>query len=881
MNFTTRKTPPGMQPRPLSRTLAARLLALGICWLACGWLTGDVARSEDTDDVRVEKFLTRLGLVDLRTLHLEEVLDGELPAPQRVETAKRLADVYASQLVTHSSDKARYDDVVQRINRLVAKVPEAQTAALKVMLLQADYFRAEKLIGEWMIDRQVTAPRDEAQSILARITPQLMESYRLLKAESDKLQDEIDALEEGDEQAAKEQQSMQLQSVAGRAGYFAGWSSYYLGLVRHNAGGPPATAPNTDYVAARDMFRLLLGLTGEYADEEAEFLGLESVRRAQALIGLGLAEAGVGNLDGSQKCFAWLESGGAPAQVRDEGPYWRLQALLNAGRLDLALDFARQQIAALTSSATSGKVSFCVSLVRAAFAGVPNPTPDLRELGMLGIAGLVKLHQRGPAREMLEKYQINLDDAPGFYLNWIKGQQLTEEAEKSKSPALYQAAVVALERATQADDAQQDLASLGLCQTHLATCYYRLERFEESARMFESAAATRKATGDEKAVDAAWAAFVSYQKLVATQPRFVAAAIDVLQQLKRDYPNHAYAQQADYHIGKLQRSASSPAENLANLEKIAPNNANYLPARYDICIILHGQWKSQTGDGRRAAGDKLLAAANTYLQAASTGGSATQKVKVSSLAASVALDRKPADVGLAESYLSRAAEWAGTLSPSSNVAAEYHYHAMKLAENTKNDSARASHAKWLAEHGQGSPFELSALVTAAKTADAAARLAGDSGPNQAAREAHRIYARLSQLFGDSPQALAEQNNARVAMSKAAQYADQLGDHREAAQRLEKLLDALSGKEAKDKSYVRRAGLANFSAGQFDSAIPHWRTLLAGVKKGSPDWYEAKYYQLACLAKMDPDKFLSVLRQFQVLYPNVPPPWKEKIAALAP
>jgi tetratricopeptide (TPR) repeat protein len=353
----------------------------------------------------------------------------------------------------------------------------------------------------------------------------------------------------------------------------------------------------------------------------------------------------------------------------------------------------------------------------------------------------------------------------------------------------------------------------------------------------------------------------------------------VLQQLTRDYPTPEYAQQADYHISKLQKNAASPAENLANLQKVAPGNPNYLPARYDICIILHGQWKTATGTERRRAGDALLAAANTYLQAANSSRNGAQKVKVSSLAASVTLGRKPADVALAGTYLNRADAWANALPASSNVAAEYHYYAMKLAESTKQEAARASHAKWLAENSQGSPFELSGLVAAAKSADVAAKLAGDSGPNQAVGEAHRIYSRLSQLFGDSPQALAKQKNARVAMSKAAGYADQLGDHREAAERLDKLLAALSGEATKSKSYVRRAGLAHFSAGQYDKSLQHWRMLLAGLKKGSADWYEAKYYQMACLARLDPSKFKSVLKQFQLLYPNVPQPWKDRIAAL--
>ncbi len=845
------------------------LVVLGC--LAMGLSTQAPAWSADDDETRVEKFLTRLGLVDLRTLHLEQVLKGQLPDAERTEIAKRLADVYASQLVAYAADKEKYDDVVDRINRLVAAVPTAETPALKVMLLQADYFRAEKLINNWIVDRSLSTDRDDALAILTRITPQLMASYRQLRAASDKLQEEIDELEEGDEQAAKMQQAMQLQSVAGRAGYFAGWSGYYLGLARQSI-----NAQTNEFVSARDMFRLLLGLEGEYKDVDEEFLGLESIRRAQALIGLALAEAGAGNLDASAICFDWLDSGGAPPGVRDEGPYWRLQSLLNADRIDLALAYAKQQIAALNDSATNGKISFCVSLVRAAFAGAQTPSPDLQELGMLGIAGLAKLRQRGPVRALLKKYDIDLNNSNGFYLNWIKGQQLTEEAEAAKSQELFEEAAAVLERASQAEDARQDLASLGQCQTHLATCYYRLGRLEDSARMFEKAAAARKATGDDKAVDAAWSAFVAYQKLAKDEPRFVPAAIAVLQQIKRDYPQHEYAQQADYYISKLQQSSASPAESLASLEKLSPGSPNYLPARYDICVIRHGQWKKATGRERQQTGDQLIADANTFLQAAGADGNPSQQVKVSSLAASVALDRDPPDLALAASYLDRAAGWADTLATSSNVAAEYHYYAMKLAAARDQQDAQAAHAAWLAQHGQGSPFELSGLVAAARAADAAVQRAG-SGPSDAAREAHRVYARLSQLFGESPSALAEKKNARVAMSKAAQYAAQLGDHREAAQRLDQLLAVDS--QAKDRSYLRRSGLAHYQAGQYDSSLQRWRTLLAGLRKGTSEWYEAKYYQMACLAASDPDKLAAVLKQFELLYPNVPSPWKEKIATL--
>jgi len=43
----------------------------------------------------------------------------------------------------------------------------ANTVSLQVMLLQADYNRAESLVGQWISDSANVAARDEAKDILA------------------------------------------------------------------------------------------------------------------------------------------------------------------------------------------------------------------------------------------------------------------------------------------------------------------------------------------------------------------------------------------------------------------------------------------------------------------------------------------------------------------------------------------------------------------------------------------------------------------------------------------------------------------------------------------------------------------------------------------
>ena len=121
---------------------------------------------------------------------------------------------------------------------------------------------------------------------------------------------------DADEQAAKSMDLTRVESVAGRASFFAAWSHYYLGLATQ-----PATPSHPGFVRARDLFRRILGIEGSYSEITADSLGLDSIWRARTLIGLGMAEASSGNVAGSKVCFDLLERGPAPAEIHEMTPY--------------------------------------------------------------------------------------------------------------------------------------------------------------------------------------------------------------------------------------------------------------------------------------------------------------------------------------------------------------------------------------------------------------------------------------------------------------------------------------------------------------------------------------------------------------------------------
>ncbi len=220
--------------------------------------------------------------------------------------------MYAQRLMASADDSTRYDDTLERITALLQRFPQANTTSLQVMMLQADYNRAEALMAAWIGDPSQTAQRDQAKEILLRITPLLVQLQDQLNRQTSELLTALEEMPEGDALQAKEAELRRIQAVAARATYFAGWSNYYLGLAQQT---PSNTPP---YTTARDIFLKLLGIEDEaLAELEAEWLGLESIWRARAVIGLGLSLAACGDLDG---CAVLPGSGRCHGPRGDSGP---------------------------------------------------------------------------------------------------------------------------------------------------------------------------------------------------------------------------------------------------------------------------------------------------------------------------------------------------------------------------------------------------------------------------------------------------------------------------------------------------------------------------------------------------------------------------------
>ncbi len=826
------------------------------------------------DDQRVEQFLARLGLVDLQILQIEQSLRGSLPLEGKQQLASRLADLYAERLMASSDDKPRYDDTLQRITALLQSIPQANTTALQVMLLQADYNRAEALIAAWIGDPQDTVAREEAQQILTRITPQLIDHQQTLNKQVEELAKQMEEMPEGDLLQTKELQSRRVQGVAARATYFAAWSNYYLALV---TGAAEKAQP---YIQARDIFLHLLGFDeGLPADLEPEWLGLESIWRSRAVIGLGLSEAACGDIDACERCFDVLNDASVPAEIKDQAPYWRVRALLGAGQLARVDAYARQQIAYFQPPPTQGRVSLCVALVREGFG---NPSPDRppaeRALGNLGLIGLARLGQLSAINTLIEKYQIKPAGDAGFVLLWAAGQQQFAQAEKSPAAGDYEAAAQTLQTALQSPEARTLAGPAARCRYTLGWCFYRADKWEEAAREFSNAFPGLNESKDPLAVESAWMAFAAYRKLADGQPRFATVAADALKRLEQSFPDHPYTQRGRYEMTKLLEK-TDPEALVRELEAIAPGDESFPRARYDLCLLLHRLWKEQSGEPNLAKQrlDALRSAADIYLTQVTSNTDPQRKLTVCLLAADAALHHNPPQAEMARAMLADAARQASLLPDDSPQVMQYHYRVLEEAAASGDSAQRRRQAQWLADHAAGSPYEQSALVIVANALD---REIGEAQPAEAAalnQQAYDVYRRLLDSLGGGDQDLASSRNAQISASRLAHYAQQVGQPAEAASLLEQLLKIAP----RDRRYLQRAATAHALAGQHQQALAHWRTLLSGLPSGSDAWYEAKYHQLESLAKTDQPQAQKVFSQLQLLHPDLGgEAWQAKFTNLA-
>jgi hypothetical protein len=104
---------------------------MGLIALCCWLWQGIVALSVEPSDP-LDRYLQRLGLVDLRLLHQQQQLEATRDEAAKAERAKQLSDLYAQRLLDAADEPQRFTGLVTRVQDLVRTYPAVDSPQLQV-----------------------------------------------------------------------------------------------------------------------------------------------------------------------------------------------------------------------------------------------------------------------------------------------------------------------------------------------------------------------------------------------------------------------------------------------------------------------------------------------------------------------------------------------------------------------------------------------------------------------------------------------------------------------------------------------------------------------------------------------------------------------------
>ena len=799
-------------------------------------------------DDKLDRYLDRLGLDELRMIHLEDRL-AQLRGPAQTAAVRRLADLYADSLrVLDVKQTARIEDLDRRIDSLLKAHPDADTPSLKLARLAGEYNRGERLSGQWIADPGQTEAAESAMAIWNRVGPQYEELSRRLGEELEQALKILDQAQDVARADESQENCDRLRELKAWADYHHAWSSLYAGLI-----GATDSAKRRE--TAKQTFRTLLGAE---SPKDVKPDALSDRWMARCALGSGIIELTSGRAESGMAWLGPLRGPETHPDVRDWVDFWIAWGADRGKIWDAVADELQQFATAIGDAPTPGRVEFCKLLARIGYGGAGPTSAERKRLGVLGLRGLLAMGQQSLARDLVAKWSKNGSAArplgdEDFAIRWLQGLEGFERAEKSRDPRDYEESARLLASALAGAEAAAQEGIATDCRYALAWIDYRRDRFADAAQKFGKVADVRKSKGDASAGDAAWMKAVALLKPAQADSGPSSEALAALKAFLQDYPRHKNIENAKLQLARLDG---------VRLESVSVDDPDrFLEAcRQEFARVRGIQAKADFAPLRDAL-EKYLALPEAKRSASGT---------LECLLMRSELD--PAtrgDLAKGQAALER-------LTPADPLQLRYRLALTKLAESQKDQAAVQTQADWLTARHPGSTAEQTALIALARLTEARLSQTDAARRAEARSQAIATYQRLSRALGDSPEILRANRNALIAAARLAQHALAAEQHEEAARRFEAILAAYP----QDASALRGLGLAALKLERWPRAVDCFQTLLAGLPRGSAPWFEAKHHQITALRRIDPMQARQVIEQLELLYPDLgPDPWREPLLKL--
>lgn len=880
---------------------------------ACSYTANQATAFSETQSTDpVEDYYKQHGLEDLIVTYLEIKLKQTLNEQDRIDLAQRLAILYG-QMLDMAQNESQRDHWVNKSRYLLELVPNSNTEILRLNIHKASYMRAEKTAELYRLRAVNDDSRLQARRIMSDVASQLASNYRdimrrIHSMESQKFDDYSSA--EYKQAAAR---LHELDSMASQSAYYAAWALYYKAEL---------SEPYGDVTQALKLFGHILQSEREFPrlDEMPDtLLSYEHISRAALGVALCMTLAGNTNT-----ALDWLDAldreDTNPAVLKSLDAYrlWILFHHEGWDEINTMLDRMQQDN---TLNATIARLV----TVRAFEAVARTGNEQCRAIAARGISALSDLGQITQIMEIANIYDLNSVGDQGFILIYVLGLKAYQHArdvhnstQPTQNPEIigyYNQAQKDLQSAISRTDAGQYPDSIMNARLLIAWSYYYTSQFIEAGEAFRELTTE---SDKDTAETALWMRIVCLDNVKrmrvnqsqnnSTEP--VANTQELLNQDMRTFldrfPSSRHAGQIRYRLAISQEGAAS-MERVEMLLDVPPDSPDYQNAQHEAERMLYSLFLN-------AQGMSKINLAHNYLHIAQAILTEEHRLLFSSMSSDeeiqryldrarrvldVLLTRGVARLTEARNLLDRmyTAQSAGLLNLD-KIADELEYRRFQLqmlsgdyetaeqwceqlwATNPKHTFAkRAMHDMFVNAVQDWRAFAADPKIDntirrvylfGSRLLDYEINNGDESGGGSGGSEPIKKY-RL-----EDSQSL----NIAAIVAEAALYLGNKYADKDMSIVAENLYTQLLTIQPRNYTFLKANAQIAEARGDFESAANYWRTNLQGLDSSRNEWFEAKYHVIRLLMKIDTTRAREVIRQHQLLHPELgPEPWGKQIGDL--
>ena len=889
------RRPRGARGDRVRRTpVKGRVIGWVVACVLVGWPACAQTASDRTPADAVESFLASHGLDALLATHLRDRL-ATTTGEERQGVAERLADLYARMHAEAPTAEARAS-IEALGTALMKEVPDSESFSLRLNLAKARYIVAEEVAERFRMRLATDAERIEAAQSLRAVGSTFDEI-------GNRVQALIDSLERAEQRATSGTDTREIRRRLDRsrrerslAKFYGGWTRYYRFVLEQDASG---------LAGAQVDFGWLLGSPDRPAtvDRVSRTL-LKYDHIARAALGCAMVASALGNDAEAERWFDLLQTAPeVPEPVLAQVFSRRMVVYARAKRwsdLDRLVGLRARELGGNLGVTDARLLAVLAMEAGAEGASVAGRAQVVESLAQVAFRSLIAHNELGQIIDLVNRYGTTPIGGAGFvpeYVRAVKAYDRALEAHTAaggsvETPAsvaanvvLFRDAAALLLQATKAPDAAAFAKDRDRALVLGGVALFLAGQFEESADRLEEAAGV--ASTPERKEEAVWLAIASLDRAVERDRPSLAPRRDRLATLYLEqFPSTERA--ARLLLRRAGEGMLPDDEAAAILLSVSTESPLYSAARRYASRLLYRVWRSARGDGRSEAARAFLELADELAEIDRADIASTDaEASVRAAAELMVRERQVLDVVMAsqEPHVERARVAidrvlvaAGGEDRLGDVASELAYRRLQIGLATDDASAIAEASDRLAMEG-GRFAEAADRLLYRRAVDAARAAPGDQA---ALRRVVAHGSRLIDRAGTEATALRDPTvfglNDTVAGASAAIWrATGEVAMRDRALAIDRAI--CDANLATSGVLRRRAELAE-AAGAREESADAWRSLMAGYREGSTDWYEARYHTLRLLLEDDPSEAKRAFAQFALLHPGLgPEPWNERFALL--